>query len=31
LGNAVARRLYQAVGGIEDEEPFVMVSFVLGG
>ena len=31
VGNAVARRLYQAVGGIEDEEPFVMVSFVLGG
>jgi branched-chain amino acid transport system substrate-binding protein len=31
VGNAVARRLYQAVGGIEDEEPFVMVLFVLGG
>ena len=31
VGNAVARRLYQSVGGIEDEEPFVLVSFVLGG
>lgn len=27
--NAAARRLYQAVGGIEDTEPFVLVTFRL--
>jgi aminoglycoside 6'-N-acetyltransferase I len=31
VGNTAARRLYQAVGGVEDEEPFVMISFVLNG
>lgn len=30
VGNAAARRLYQAVGGVEDAEPFVLVSFTLG-
>lgn len=29
VGNAAARRLYRAVGGAEDPEPFVMVSFDL--
>jgi aminoglycoside 6'-N-acetyltransferase I len=31
VGNAAARRLYRAVGGVEDVEPFVLVSFSLGG
>jgi aminoglycoside 6'-N-acetyltransferase I len=31
VGNAAARRLYRAVGGVEDAEPFVLVSFALGG
>ncbi len=30
VGNAAARRLYRAVGGVEDAEPFVLVSFALG-
>lgn len=30
VGNAAARRLYRAVGGVEDAEPFVMVWFPLG-
>jgi aminoglycoside 6'-N-acetyltransferase I len=30
VGNAAARRLYRAVGGVEDAEPFVLVSFELG-
>lgn len=29
VSNKAARRLYQAVGGIEDDEPFVLVSFTL--
>jgi ribosomal protein S18 acetylase RimI-like enzyme len=29
VGNVAARRLYRAVGGVEDEEPFVLVSFTL--
>ena len=29
VGNTAARRLYRAVGGREDEEPFVLVSFTL--
>lgn len=29
VGNAAARRLYQAVGGVEDAEPFVLVNFDL--
>lgn len=31
VDNAAARRLYRAVGGVEDEEPFVLVSFTLAG
>lgn len=31
VGNAAARRLYRAVGGVEDAEPFVLVSFALDG
>lgn len=30
VGNVAARRLYRAVGGVEDAEPFVLVSFALG-
>ncbi len=30
VANAAARRLYRAVGGVEDPEPFVLVSFALG-
>ena len=30
FGNAAARRLYRAVGGVEDAEPFLLVSFALG-
>lgn len=29
VSNAAARRLYRAVGGIEDKEPFVLVSFTI--
>lgn len=29
VDNSSARRLYRAVGGVEDAEPFVLVSFVL--
>lgn len=29
VNNAAARRLYQAVGGVEDPEPFVLVNFEL--
>lgn len=29
VGNAAARRLYQAVGGVEDAEPFVLITFAL--
>lgn len=29
VGNAAARRLYRAVGGVEDAEPFVLVEFAL--
>lgn len=31
VSNAAARRLYRAVGGVEDAEPFVLVSFTLTG
>lgn len=31
VSNATARRLYRAVGGVEDEEPFVLVTFDLDG
>ena len=30
VGNAAARALYRAVGGIEDPEPFVLFTFPLG-
>lgn len=30
IHNSAARRLYRAVGGVEDAEPFVMVTFDLG-
>lgn len=29
VGNAAARRLYRAAGGVEDAEPFVLVNFQL--
>jgi ribosomal protein S18 acetylase RimI-like enzyme len=29
VSNSIARRLYRAVGGVEDSEPFVLVSFEL--
>lgn len=31
VGNAAARRLYRAVGGVEDEEPFILINFTLDG
>lgn len=30
IGNTAARRLYRAVGGVEEAEPFVLVEFALG-
>lgn len=31
VGNAAARRLYRAAGGVEDAEPFILITFRLDG